>query len=235
MGLETVEIVLEVEERFGVKLADDKCSRVRTVAELAGLVLAELRPQPLSETKCMRAFFSLRDELVALGFDRRVIRPSASLQSLMPTKALRRRLWSLVRSRLPDLPSLVTPPRSDGLALTLTAIWSFALIFGVPLACVMLGWVLGVCVSLAGIGLVVAVLTQHERWMSTEFPAGVITIADAVRMSQPYPWQTLSGQAHPVAVTYDVVNQIRQITADQLGLDISKVLPESRFVDDLGC
>ncbi len=42
MGLDGVELVMAVEDRFGVKLPDSECSHVRTVADLAALVIAKL-------------------------------------------------------------------------------------------------------------------------------------------------------------------------------------------------
>lgn len=45
MGLDLVEIMMDIEERFGVRLPDDGVGRCRTVADLAGLTTTMLERQ----------------------------------------------------------------------------------------------------------------------------------------------------------------------------------------------
>ncbi len=55
MGLDLVELILETEDRFDVVLPDSDCQRVRTVADLAGLVASRLPPLPPEMTAEQRA------------------------------------------------------------------------------------------------------------------------------------------------------------------------------------
>lgn len=48
MGLDTVEIVLRVEETFGVDIPDDEAGSVRTVGDLCQLVLRRLDEENLN-------------------------------------------------------------------------------------------------------------------------------------------------------------------------------------------
>jgi len=43
MGLQLVELVLELEERFKVRISDEECERVTTVAEMAAVVSKQLK------------------------------------------------------------------------------------------------------------------------------------------------------------------------------------------------
>ncbi len=45
MGLESVEIVLDCEDAFGIKLKDEDCSNVYTVGELQELCIREFQTQ----------------------------------------------------------------------------------------------------------------------------------------------------------------------------------------------
>lgn len=42
MGLDSVELMLEVEDEFKIRLSDPECEGVRTVADLVALVMAHL-------------------------------------------------------------------------------------------------------------------------------------------------------------------------------------------------
>src|ERR1700677_3880962 len=82
MGLDTVEIVLRVEETFGVDLPDDELGSVATVGDLYKLVLSRLD----GSYACLssRAFYRVRKSMVeVLGVSRRSIRPSTKLQPLL--------------------------------------------------------------------------------------------------------------------------------------------------------
>jgi len=56
MGLDVVELMMEVEDRFKVTLRDSECSRVRTVGDLAALVVASLPRTPSSACPTARRF-----------------------------------------------------------------------------------------------------------------------------------------------------------------------------------
>jgi Acyl carrier protein len=61
MGLDLVELVLTLEEHFGVRLGDEDLSQAETVGQLCGVVLAAL-PQTGGSCWTARAFYRLRRE-----------------------------------------------------------------------------------------------------------------------------------------------------------------------------
>ena len=74
MGLDGVELVMEVEDHFKVILPDAECAQVRTVADLGALVISRL---PRSGRTCptARRFFDLRAHAMeATGLSARAIR-----------------------------------------------------------------------------------------------------------------------------------------------------------------
>ena len=94
MGLDSVELLMRIEEEFSIDLPDEDVSKVHTVGELYEFVLSKLKTTP--DCLSSKAFYRTRRALVdALGLPRRSIRPSTDLEPLFPT-AHRKQLWSSV-------------------------------------------------------------------------------------------------------------------------------------------
>ena len=60
MGLDTVELVMDVEDHFGVILPEDDSQRIRTIEDLADVILARIVASSVVPCPTMRAFFELR-------------------------------------------------------------------------------------------------------------------------------------------------------------------------------
>ena len=81
MGLDTVELIVDVEKRFGVRFADRDLEKVRTVGHLRDLVLRELpnRPEPAA-CHTSRTFYRVRRTLSdTLGVACKSVLPSTRL------------------------------------------------------------------------------------------------------------------------------------------------------------
>lgn len=230
MGLDSVELVMEVEDHFRVRLPDPECERVRTVADLAALVMARL-PQGESPCPTARHFRLLRSRAVeAAGVARGAFRPSAPLGAVFPLRGRRRRWAALGREEL-VVPGLVAPRAVTRVFLVATVIavlaWAVvcAVVF-VPIgvfASVVLGFS---TLLLVGGGLAFA----YGRCMLC-FPAGCGTVADLVRRTMPPVMPSAPGERSAAADA--VMLRVRRLTARQLGLPLEQVRPESRFVEDL--
>jgi hypothetical protein len=109
MGLEAVELVLDVEDRFAVSIADAEAGQVRTVGDLYQLVLAKAkRPD---DGCCLTAivFHRLRRALASCcGVRSAEIRPATPLDGLLPRGKAARRWRALERSLRLRLPPLQT-------------------------------------------------------------------------------------------------------------------------------
>jgi acyl carrier protein len=110
MGLDSVEIVLRIEDEFSISLPDDELSSVRTVGELYELVLSKLDTTPACLSS--KAFYRTRQALVeCLGLPRQSIRPSTPLDSLLPRTSLVQK-WQEIADRTGlALPPLRRPRR----------------------------------------------------------------------------------------------------------------------------
>ncbi|MFO0836477.1 MAG: hypothetical protein U0638_16035 [Phycisphaerales bacterium] len=231
MGLEMVEIVMATEERFGIKLDDADFSRVRTVADFAVCVTRYL-PTSVAVSPKIAAFRRLRDLMIAEGgLDRKAIRPSARLDQLF--RRHRRGRWKNLQARERLLPPLELTHTADRLIIVPAAVAIMG-VMGFTAALIgARGWPKSLVIGTAGaiaFGMFVLMLYRACR---TRFPKEMQTVREAC--------EHLSLSLGPsdsdgVRLLWQirVLDEVRRITAEILGLPLDKVKPESRFVEDLG-
>lgn len=231
MGLDTIELVLEIEDRYNIKLLDAECTRARTVGDLASLVCSRL-PRCNDTCPTSRSFYRVRRLLVShSGIKRRKIRPATRLETVFPVDF--RQHWRTLTAADPSLPPLEPSSKLDGILLLLTAI----LIFPGLVAPVMMWGIHGPIVGIP-VGIVLCVLAfvfaNLAHVVGTRLPPEIQTVGDLARVCV-----RLSSDeevsAHRRAERDQVVQEIRRITAQFLGLPLEKVRADSDFVRDLGC
>ena len=66
MGLDSVELILEIEDSFGIAIPDAEASRISTIDDMYQCVLSKIKPRNL-QTVCatQHVFYRLRPELMA--------------------------------------------------------------------------------------------------------------------------------------------------------------------------
>ena len=86
MGLDTVELVMEIEDEFGFQMSDHDAELIQTCGQLSAYVVARVKPDPLGRTLCptARAFYFLRRELMAqVPLPKRSLRPGTKLRDVL--------------------------------------------------------------------------------------------------------------------------------------------------------
>ena len=88
MGLDGVEMVMELEDEFGIGIPDDEAERMQTVGQTVEFIARELaarRPAGPGVCPSARAFYRLRTTLMR-GYQtpRSVVRPNATVGELVP-------------------------------------------------------------------------------------------------------------------------------------------------------
>ena len=227
-----VEIVMEVEERFSVKLNDAACAQARTVADLAALVLAQL-PRSAAPCPTARTFFELRRQMVALtGVDRRQVRPTTRVQALFPSGL--RRPWRTLRQANPRLPPLVASSAVDGTMLLATALMVLVSPAAIGIVWARHGAAVGaLAVLLAAVA--AAILVRLSTQVGWRLPPHAQTVGDIVRFTSPIsPISPMHGRPGTRLLTQlHVLEEVRRITASHLGLPLEKVRADSDFLKDL--
>lgn len=231
MGLDSVELILEVEDCFKIRISDSSCEKVTTVADLVAVVINHL-PRYSSPCPTAQHFRTLRSQLSKTSeIPTRSFRPKTPLADVFP-RPHRRRLWSKFAEGSQFVPPLVAPRAIDrGFLVTF---WVCAFLWVVMMGIVFfaLGGLAASGVGLGTLGIVAVLIVFLYKRCTLCFPQGCLTVADLVRLTMPTPMP--SGAGDILAAENVVLQTVRQLTADQLGLSLDRVQPESRFVQDLG-
>jgi len=218
MGLDGVELLIAVEEKFGISITDEEAQRLITVGQLYNLIVSKL---PTSDTcGSMIVFNRLRRGFQAVGISRGEISPETLLAPLLPL-GRRRRLWTHLSSVSQlKLPGLRRPLWVKGMLIVVAILLTLSVLFLGP----------GLSASIAAALLSTIVLAIASRPAALQLPDGCTTVADLAQvlvtsfsfLSAPRP-----GREEVWSLLVDMVVRIGGVPAAQ-------VTPHARFVDDLG-
>lgn len=231
MGLDSVEMVMEVEDEFGVSLPDAECEKVRTVRDLVQLIARHL-PRASGHCPTAQEFYRFRSCAIdTLALDARVIRPSTLLASLFPLKS-RLAKWSKLAAGHASMPRL-SPPRATRIALgrAMTAVTVLWLGLGVWIWLSLVDPISGAVVVMLGVIALMLIYQQVYRMLSTEFPDECDTVGDLVRRTTPvviHDDPVIRAETEAL-----ILLKVRHIAAEQLDLKLSDVKADSDFVHDL--
>lgn len=234
MGLELVEIVIEVENTFGIRLGDDEAGGIVTPGDLCDVIVKKLRARDACPCLSAGVFFRLRGAFAGtLGTDPAVFRPRTALADLLPRRR-RRHLWNAIGLAAGlELPELRRPEwmRAGAFVLLLMVLplagMLAAVRHGIPLvSAVMLG-----CAGLA-------ILWVLLRWLTGGFaiclPRDCRTVAAAVRRVVDHNY----GRAGVRSKAWDegqIWARLQGIIAGATGLEAAEVTRQAHLIRDLGC
>lgn len=228
MGLDGVELILAVEDAFYIAIADEEASNISTVGDLSNLVVAKLQGQATKSCLTSTAFYRTRRGIMdALGMERRQIRPSTPLQSILPRNGRRgnwRHLQKAMKLQLPDLrhPGWIQLSLlATGIALAMTPVFYGRVSFwAIPLL-VLLGLVFG------------GLLLKFSSPLAVAFPNGNVTVGDLVRdvlaLNHAHLADDVGGWNER-----SVWESLCRVIVIQTGVAPEKITPGARIVDDLG-
>lgn len=231
MGLDTVELVMEIEEAFDISIPDDRASKMLTVGDVYEFILEKTADSTLKSSTCLSAaaFYDLRRNVRSLGLSHSEIRPKTKLDRVIPLIG-RRTYWQNLSSRM-DLrfPRLGRPSWLALLNCMLVAIVVYASFLGFAQQNVVAS------IFAAGVlGVISSVILMYLTQPFAIYPASTCsTVRDLVTNLVAINYNTLATRYSTRNPT-DVWNALQLIVAEQLGVDRSAVVPHARFVQDLG-
>lgn len=231
MGLDTVELVMEVEEAFNISIPDVRASQILTVGDLYDYIIEKLPSANSTSDVCLTAatFYQLRRHLREIDSKHSLIRPKTKLNHAIPVK-VRRSHWKAL-STLMDLrfPGLRRPSWLTFLACLLGMIVVFALI----LCFAKFNIIVGIIIAFV-IGGSTLVLLMYLTQPFARYPTPTtLTIGDLVTNLVAMNYSKLALR-YSVRNPVEVWNNLQLIICEQLGVDRSVVVPRARFVQDLG-
>ncbi|WP_121667452.1 acyl carrier protein [Mesonia aquimarina] len=108
MGLDSVELVMTIEEKFGIRIEDSEAEKIRTVQEFADIVFRKIISTPTDKCLTQIVFYRIRKALRILISTEKEIRPDMKISELF-TKTELEEKWSQLKTELGlELPELVT-------------------------------------------------------------------------------------------------------------------------------
>jgi acyl carrier protein len=239
MGLDSVELVLRVEDAFDIAITNAEAEKIRTPRDLIELVMAKVGRSDMAVCLTQRAFHRLRRAFMTeLHLKRSELQLDTATEELLPLPNRRRMLGSVCQSvGVPDLPNLVRPRwlEYSMIAASLAAFIVVSLALphfhsGKSLWLNFLtqcNWLMGLVAAI--VLLKIGYLTT--RSMKTAFPAHLTTARGLTR------WLVAN---HPGLIgappgqwsREQVAEKMREIVIEQLGVENYR--EEARFVEDLG-
>jgi hypothetical protein len=226
MGLDLVELAMDVEETFGITISDEAGERLATPRLLIDYVHAQLQPHNAGVCLTQRAFHKLRRAAQeALGAQRAAIRPKVKWEALIPIHQ-RRVLWETIRVHVGSKPWPALH-RSQGLLAIIAA--AAVLSAGAAFVVVPRG-IGGVAMPLAGVtvwSLGMAATGSQRR----HFDAETATVGGTADYLATYAPQTLKQDGE--GWTRDQVREtIHRLIRSRL--NVAEFTDDSRFVEDMG-
>jgi acyl carrier protein len=217
MGLDGVELVMDLEETFGITIADAEAQECITPAAIIEMVLAKL--QLGDERVCMsqRAFYQLRKGLTqAMGVSRRNVTLDTDVRSLAaarPERIVWEDLKKSVQAR--SWPALVRPPW------LVAGLWFLFLVtFGV------LFFLFGGTLAALGAVLVGSAAIRITEPLRSRIPPRCSPIRKLV------PFAATSDAV--VWTREGVVARVRELVISHLGLREEQYREDAHLVKDLG-
>lgn len=226
MGLDGVELVMALEEGFGVDLDDDKVFEAVTPRKIGDLIFSKLRTTDQAVCQTQRAFYILRRGFVrTLNLKRADVSLDMRFRSLVPAEKEREvwpRLQAAVAAR--HWPQLSRPVWMTRLAtacslavLALAVVVSFRLHWGLTI-----GLFMGTPLAIAFAILASRLTTPFRQYI----PARLQTVRDLVPLAR---------TSDSVTWTREQVSTlVKQLVMEQLGVPESTYAEDSHFIDDFG-
>jgi len=229
MGLELVEIVMKVEETFGVIVSDDAAPDMRTVGQLHEYILDYRDQEKQQGCPTGWVFRDIRRVLTGTtSAPRRAIRPSTELRTILPPLT-RRRVWKTLQQDVPGrLRGLRLPFR---LGPIITGLSVLAGVVGVAIIVPHVGFVHAVVLGLTAIITTLLLIFFTTRPFAVAFPHGVVTVGDLAVAELPPGYEDAVKQQ---MTDEEVWERLQKIVAEILGVKSEDITPSARFVEDLG-
>lgn len=221
MGLDTVELVMQVEETFQLEIPDRDAEQLVTVGQLYEYVRRRVPRDGACVTR--HVFYRLRAAL------RVRCRPDEILESLVPAND-RPRAWTRLASKaVLQIPALRRPEWVFTTGVTICALGAVgALVAALGATEFHPGGT--VCVAIASIATYVLWLVTIP--LALHFPPRCETVGDLARTVAIANASEL--RIMPGWSDMEVWRTVQRIIAEQLGVPLEQVTPEKEFIRDLG-
>lgn len=229
MGLQGVELVMDLEEAFGIELKDDEVVESLTPRMIGDVIFTKLKATDEHICQSQRAFYILRKAFLNMfNLERKSIKPDTRFRDFIG-RSQEKEIWGQLRVAIAarSWPGLARP------------LWMSRLLIGVTLA----------IFGMTNIKVYAAI--RSFRGIEIGFIAGIVLAAVFAHIAAKltHPWKVRIPPRFksvrdmiPYAITSDRVKWtreqvsilVKQTVMENLRIKESEYTEDSRFVEDLG-
>ena len=116
MGLDSVELLISVEEKFGIRIDDSEAEKIYTVQDFVNSVYSKITTNPNEKCITQIVFYRIRKAILDLKLTDKEIKPETKISELFTQSELKEK-WYLLKSEigleLPELVALDLNPELD--------------------------------------------------------------------------------------------------------------------------
>jgi acyl carrier protein len=227
MGMDGIELILAVEETFGIQISDEDAGAVSTLGDFADCVMRLVGTDKTAPCFSQKRFYRIRSARInAFGIPRKRIRPHTPLRDFI-RKGNTRKDWQAFRLALEaegiGLPALHQPQWfSCSVRWGLSLVWMITVI---PLI-MRVHPLVSIAIYLALIVPAIVLLEAIGGW---RIPARFQTVASLI----PSTGNVTQGEQTTVWTRDAVLATLFKLTSEQLGVPIEEIKEYSRFHEDL--
>lgn len=227
MGLDAVQLIMDVEDHFGISIQNSEAERLRSVGDLVALVQSRVNAAHAATCPTLSSFLLLRSCVREIANDDRLrVRTSTRVVDALSSSE-RQRLWNRLHEFLGAAPPRLRRPR----------VMRKILLFLV-LASIVSAMASAAAIDLAVLPLTLAltaIFTIVLHYVTLPFrivpPDGLTTFG---AISQRIAGVTVATKQLHLRSLEEILNEVKPIVVDALGVDASEVVPTARFIEDLG-
>ena len=227
MGLDAVELVMDVEDHFGISIQNAEAEHVRTVVDLVALIQSRINAAHLAHCPTLVAFLKLRSFARDIASDDRLRVPTGTLLVDALDRSQRKRLWKRFGELLGSPPPGMRRPPLLRKALVGLAIASIA-------CAVISAAMIDLAILPATLGLA-ALLILVLHLVTTPFrfhPPNSLSTFGA--LSRRVAGVTVATKLLHLSSGDAILAELTPIVVDTLGVDAAEVVPSALFIEDLG-
>lgn len=227
MGLDAVEIVMDVEDHFGISIQNTEAERVRTVGDLVLLIQSRIDAAHAASCPTLSSFLRLRSCVREITSNEKLrIRTGTHVVDVL-NRTQRRKLWRRLSDFLGSTPTALRRPQLLRRSLACLVAALIALAF---LVAAVVDWaILPATLALAAF----ATLLLHFATLPfRNYPPDALDTFGAI--SRRIAGVTVATKRLHLNSIDAILDELKPIVVDALGVDASEVVLDAKFIEDLG-
>lgn len=233
MGLDSVEILVEVEKALEIEISNAEASNIYTVGDFQNCAWKHIQNKRPLANKCFSqiTFYKLRPKFIELlHIDKSAFSPDQKIEHIFPKKN-RRELWSVIQNsvdlKLPDL-ELISPFQ------TVLTVFGFVAIIGGLVISIVLYNVLDLSALIFLIPIFGGLLTFFLSSLFTPYRLKFIDNTIRELTERTLAMNFVAVTSNEGISKKDVDLLIIQIISDKAGIDMRDITKEKSITKDLG-